>query len=232
MPPKRVYRKRRPARVAKRKRVFRKKSRFNRMSMLKFNPRGSGVLVPDRFMTTMKCTATGTYTDTSGVTSFVIRGNGLENPFGSQYIANATGLAQMYALYERYVVHGARVRVDFCNGTSVPKHLVCFPYVGTAPTSLGGWLDQPYVKSALVSGNAGMDRKTLVNYMSTRKIIGVKDIKDLENQWGSSGSNPGFPWYFQVNSTTGLGTGTSPAVFKITMTYYVEWFDRKDLNQL
>lgn len=92
-------------------------------------------------------------------------------------------------------------------------------------------MDNAYVKSKLISGAGGMDKCLLTNYMSTKKIAGLKDLKDEENQWGTASSNPGFAWYWNFRIDNGTGSGTDSCIVRVTVTYYVEWFDRVELNQ-
>lgn len=233
MPPKRVYlRKRRPARVVRRKRVFRKKkSRFSQPSLLKYNPRNRGVLVPDRYMTTMKCSSLLTGTAASGLLQYDILGNGLLDPLGGASTANVTGLVQLGQLYQRYIIHGSRVRVEAVSNGTGARLIMLYPYQGTLPTTTRAIMDNAYVKSKLISAGGGMDRTVLTAYMSTKKISGLKDLKDEENQWGTSSSNPGFQWLWNLRSDNGTGADTPTTTFRITVTYYVEWFDRLELNQ-
>lgn len=232
MPPKRVYRKRRPARVVRRKRVFRKKSRFSKPSLLKYNPRNRGVLVPDRFMTTMKVTGLSHVPANSGLASLIILGNGLIDPFGTAGTVNVTGFAQMTGLYSRYIIHGSRLRIDAVAETgTIPRVVTVLPHYGSVPSATTSIMDAAYVKSKMLSGLGGMDRGTIVSYMSTKKLAGLKDLKDEENQWGTSSTNPGFQWLWNVRADNNTGAGTEVTAFRYTITYYVEWFDRVELNQ-
>lgn len=232
MPPKRVYRRKKAPVRRNRRRVFRKKKFASKPSLLKYNPRNRGVLVPDRYMTTMKCSSLINTTAASGMSDYTLNGNGLLDPLGGASTANVTGLVQLSQLYQRYVIHGSRVRVDVASSSgATPRLVMLFPYQGTLPTTTEAILDNPYVKSKLISGAGGMDKCTLTNYMSTKKISGLKDIKDLENQWGTSSSNPGYAWNWNFRVDNGTGSGTDTVTIRVTLTFYVEWFDRLDLNQ-
>lgn len=236
MPPKRVYRRKKAPVRRNRRRVFRKKSRFSNPSLLKYNPRNRGVLVPDRYMTTMKCSALLSGTAASGILQYDLLGNGLFDPLGGASTANVTGLAQLGTLYQRFIVHGSRVRVEAVANDSGPRLISLYPYQGTLPTTTRAIMDNAYVKSKLISSGGGMDRCILSSYMSTKKISGLKDLKDEENQWGttaggSGGTNPGFQWLWNLRADNGTGSGTNVTTYRVTVTYYVEFFDRTELNQ-
>lgn len=232
MPPKRVYRRKKAPVRRNRRRVFRKKSRFSNPSLLKYNPRNRGVLVPDRYMTTMKCSSLLTGSAVNGLLQYDLIGNGLLDPLGGASTANVTGLVQLGQLYQRYIIHGSRVRVEAVpSSTGLPRLILLYPYQGTIPTTTRAIMDNAYVKSKLVSGAGGIDKAVLTAYMSTKKLSGLKDLKDEENQWGTSSSNPGFQWLWNLRADNGTGAGTEQTTFRITVTYYVEWFDRLELNQ-
>lgn len=183
-------------------------------------------------MTTMKCSAIYSVSATNGLAELTLLGNGLLDPLGGASTANVTGLVQLGQLYQRYIIHGSRVRVDACTATgAVPRLVLLYPYYGTPPTTTRSMMDNAYVKSKLISGAGGMDKAVLSSYMSTKKLAGLKDLKDEENQWGTTSSNPGFQWLWSLRADNGTGGGTETTTYRITVTYYVEWFDRLELNQ-
>jgi len=238
--PYRTTRRKRPAYVAKRKRVYRKKriirKRQNNPSKLTFHPKKSlGVAFPERYLTKVKGTLLLSSAATNGFIDYQVRGNSILD-FGSGLSSdNVSGFSVLQTLYNKALVYGSKIIVQYANSTTTPKHLVLYPTGDVVlPTSTRSMMDQPYAKSKLISANTGQGKTTLSQYVSSKRILGLKDIKDVEDCWNpisSSGSQPVrfWNWNFRIDNATGAGTDSD--IVKIMVIYYVECFERATVNQ-
>lgn len=242
MPFRRAYRKKAPAYRRKRKLVYRKrriaKKRQNNPSKMTFKPRKQlGIAFPERYLTKVKGTLLLSNAASSGSIDYQILGNSILD-FGSSLSGdNVSGFSALASVYNKAIVYGSKCTVQYANSTTTPKYVVLYPLGGLSPlpNTTRAMMDQPFAITKQVSANTGMGKAYLKQYISTKRILALKDLKDNDELFVNiSGGSPTQPsrlwsWNLRIDNTT--GTGTDSDLAKVQVTYYVECFDRVTLNQ-
>lgn len=153
--------------------------------------------------------------------------NNLKDPFGVLGNPQPLGYDQMFSFYNRYRVHACKISVKVINVDASPTSLqlaIAPTTSSTAPTTFDQVAEQPYSTSLMVGYSN--DTGELKNYISTAKIFGEKV---LDRNYSSSGGGPPTSlWYWNLFGKTGDG-GTLLEEMIVTLTFYVEWFERKQL---
>lgn len=118
--------------------------------------------------------------------------------------SGATGLTQWFAFYQRYLVHGSKIKVSLINNVH-PCQVTLVPTVGynlgnPFPTGSGDFdtadIDPgelPYSRKLLMSNGTyqnGVGSRTLRSYVSIKKMLNVKDLNDVASPM--SDSSPDF----------------------------------------
>lgn len=229
-------RKYRAKRAPAKKRVYRKKRimrrRQNNPSKMVFRPKKAlGQVAPERYLTKLKGTILAQESATDGVNTFALSGNSVFDFAESKGTESCPGLSQLAALYKSYVVYGSKCVAEVLNTTTTNKYVVLFPCDGTAPTTIRSMMDAPFAKSKALGANTGNGKVILSNYMSSKRIFGAKDLKDEEKYTALVTASPteNWQWILRIDNNTGAGTDTINV--KIIITYYVEFFNRVQLNQ-
>lgn len=230
------------------KRTFRKRKIMSRTQ--KMICRAPQHIVADRYF--VKLNAVGT-TVTSAPQDdpqyFYIKGNGLENPLGNTPFTNAQplGYDKIGNLYQKFIVHGCKVKIEITNNTSSQSMgVVLFPTtevnpLGTPPYTYAQALALPYAKDRFVGAISGNNKITLTNYISTNKIYGVpkSKIRDEDNFAGttiseeiSPNSDPINAWFWNLTISNNTGVATSMSYNMVCkVTWYCEFFNRTPLAQ-
>lgn len=240
MPPKRAYRKKAPAYRARRKFVYRKRrimrKRQNNPSKMTFKPRKQlGLAFPERYLTKVKGTLLLNTAASSGALSYQVYGNSITDFGAGLSSENVSGFSSLAAIYNKCIVYGSKIKVNFANSTTTPKYVILWPQPDSSstPSNIRAMMDQPYSKSRQVSANTGQGKAFLTQYIASKRIFALKDLKDNEDLvFGlSTPSTPikAWSWYFRIDN--GTGSGTDADLTKIEIVYYIECFERVTLNQ-
>lgn len=230
-----------------RKGGYRKKTRYGGRKYvkrkMKATVRSNPTFMPDRYFTKLQYSDFTTVTDALGTggrwTSRIYRGNGIFDP--DQAIGGMQPLAfdQLTAMYRRYRVYASKihVRVHSLNSSGVaPYYLAVCPYAGTNFSSTG-WVndivEQPYVR--YFTRNQYDANPAIKHCMSTAKIYGLNKntVKTDDTFSAAAGSLPASQWSWIVavgNLNVGASADTS-YILEIKMTYYVEFYDRINLQR-
>lgn len=244
MPPKRRYnnnyrrgqRRARNPQYVKRKRYYkRKRNQYPKAVNLRMT---TGV--PDRVMIKLKYVQETPFFDAVGASPSLacFRGNGPYDPYQTGIGSQPVGYDEWCAFYSRYRVHGSKCKVDILNlNTNTANSSVMFTLIPSASVLTSALnpveiAQNRYGKYVLLSpSSGGYSPRIISNYMSTKKILGVKSINPDEY---SSPVNT-FPveqWFWNIQA---LNINFVPQTFDcvsiITVTYYMEFFGRKELDQ-
>lgn len=192
---------------------------------------GSGGLVPDRLRTVLKFTQY--FSLTAGpATRSVFRANSLFDPGLTAGSDQPVGYDYLEGLYGYYRVLWCRIKVTPALSTSStpPQMITVYPSIASNPFSatVGSNASQAYGKDIIAFANSENSR-SLVNYMSTRKIFG--DRWDNDVTYGAQVStNPTTSWYWVVDavSINGGNASASDAVV-VTMWFGADFEGRKQL---
>lgn len=174
------------------------------------------------------------------------RANSLYLPDSSQTGNIPQAWIQWQSLYNKYTVFGCKAKITIWQETSVrPWKFSLFPVEdpsdipSTVPLLAENW---PYAKSGLCNEYLMGNNQKLVlkNYMSTRKILQVKDVVDdhlLSGNGGSAPTSPAKLWYWYLagrnpwDGSVYTDATTSTLAYQCELVFYVRLFDRV-INQV
>lgn len=219
---KRGYRKRRYG--------YNNKYRSRNKAMTKNNSIATGI--PDRLFQKMKYTEI-IDVNTTGIGQYnVFRGNSLHDPNYFIGGGSATGLTEWSAFYGRYRVHSSKAQVQVLNvNTSAANSTII---VALIPTNNAGLQSipvedvntLPYCKyTTIAAASGGPMPAKLTNYMSTRKMQGLKNVYD-EDYGSVMGASPLKQWFWDLSYQNMDVSSTVTIRVLITITYYVELYLR------
>lgn len=173
-------------------------------------------------------------------------GNDIFDPFGTLSVDQPNGFDQWMAFYRNFIVHKSSIKVTpmYWNvdavvdgGPIMPFQLSIVPYSTSAGFPSPGTSDPselPYAKSKLYSGvfpqttgvapqyiaasTPGQQAMVgLVNSMMTKKILGYKDLSDVETVRGSATASPAETFsYAIICKSTIPGAGAALTNFRLS----------------
>lgn len=148
---------------------------------------------------------------------FTAYGNDIFDPFNSFSVAQPNGFDQWMAFYKNFIVHKSSIKVTpmYWNtdaivdgGPVMPFQLIITPFNGTnsfPSITTTDYAEFPYTKTKLYSGALPLSNGTLpsltnspgqqamvglTNSMMTKKILGYKDLSDVDSVRGTLTSSP------------------------------------------
>lgn len=196
------------------------------------NPSSSGnmTVIPDRYMCKLN------FVDLDTVNSFtsnqkLYRGNGPYDPEVPIGGGQPAGFDQLLALYKNYRVHSSAIHVELAQSGSTAHA----PWlISVRPNSTNTFLgripetESPYCKYIVGTGNEVSSVK-LYNYMGTKKLLGLKSIDQEENLTGDSANFPATQWYWSVSMSSMDAITNISCERMVKITYWIEFFNRKDI---
>lgn len=138
-------------------------------------------------------------------------------------------------MYQRYRVLGSSFRLQFCNtNSSVPTIVGVYPSpsIVTGIVDLDDAMAQPYGKYSLMGVASGTSRSQYIkSYLSTKKVFGLKTINESASYEGltgpfGTGSDPPNEWAWSLYYGSADGISNPTLMGIISVTYYVEFYDR------
>lgn len=164
----------------------------------------------------------------------IFRANSLFDPDFTGIGHQPMGFDQWSALYSRYRVNAAKIEVTWVqSNTTEDAHF--FAGIELAGTTTPRSDPEQIIESSqsvyagLGNTSAGSATKTITMYVDLKKAFGVKDLSD-HNYSATTGNNPTNQLYFQC-STFALSGASILEFFMITeITYYVTFFDPRELG--
>jgi len=224
-------------------RTFRRRS-FARRSTIKRKRSPAWTIVKPLYMgdcakLKMRYTDQGSLTNVTGNPRLVFRGNSIWDPdfaLGGQTVMGWQAWNQFYL---RYRVLGSAIRMTFAstNDAANRGNITC----AVVPVSNTAQLDATLVQSKQLpyakvrSTQQGANVVTIKNYISTAKVEGIpwNAPKIAAAYSAAMNANPDgdFTWFWAVTWGPMNGTAIISVDFDVTITYYVELFDRRVLPQ-
>lgn len=220
----------------KNKRGYRKRKRYNRPYKKTIN-QATGV--PDVLRTKLK------YSEQIllqpgpiGFGAQIMCGNSVYDPDVSGVGHQPRGYDQWSQFYKKYRVYASAIKVHYMSDQQAAAGLTNVWILPTPelPTTVSYGIsslnENPYAKTSMLVPYVGRGSTFLKHYMSTKKMFGEKLINEdgYEGKTGNlgTGSDPINKWYWTVGGETVTGSDLKVHM-TITMTYYVEFFDRISL---
>lgn len=193
--------------------------------------------VPDRMSLKLKYETIINMTSAGSTAVQVFRGNSLFDPDYTGVGTQPLGYDQWSNFYERYKVNASKMMISF-SATS-DSNIAATLLLNLTPN--GGTSNTPDTRAYYEWGTTAYNRNKLVglmsggspivymkNYVSTQKIWGEKTTSDEYSALITSNPARVWFWVFQVDAMSGGGAATTGLV-KCTITYYCEFYDRKQL---
>lgn len=171
-----------------------------------------------------------------GIGGNVFRGNGAFDPDQSGIGSQPMGFDQYGALFRRYRVTGSKIRVLAASrdgAETVGMYVVPLTTSAPSSTSIKGYTEQQYCKTAHMGRADGCSKTSLTHQMTSSKIRGVamSAIRNDSEYSGPIGGNPNLQWFWAVGfyDLSGQG-GTVTVDYQVEITYMIEFFDRDSLT--
>lgn len=169
------------------------------------------------------------------IDDYVFRGNGCFDPDFAVGGAQPLGYDQWSAFYRRYRVRGSKITVRCSNNAAIDATA----YIVAMNTSSGivdrnQIMEMTYSKFTPLSNDAGQPAIQHELYCSTAQVRGSPaDIVQYEADLSALvTTTPTQEWFWHVG---GIGYGSSANNFDInmdiTVTYYVDFYDRETLSR-
>lgn len=165
-------------------------------------------------------------------------GNGLFDPASWGTATQPLGFDEAMAIYQRYRVHGVKVRATFTATTALaasspPVVLALVPTNSAA--SITGLEQLNALPGAKVKTNVGAPASQSPTYLSifrkTSSVLGVRPAAILDEDYsGDATGNPLNPWYIHFVSHSLNPAETHEGTWYVTVTFYVKFYDAKILN--
>lgn len=229
-----------PRRRYRRKRTYRRKSYGRRKRIIrKKKNRASKVVIrtpntiPDRCMVKLKWGTDKPQVTASGVAGdYRVNLNGIYDPQYDTGGDQPNGFDEWMGFYSEYQVHAAKVRVQFLNNGST-NTMICGIQASNDVTQIADCTnetDRPYTQTALLQPLTGTKCDTNFKmYVSIKKIAGVKELDETQDT-GNNGANPNREVILHIFSQDFLKAGATTGLFRLKVTYYVEFSKRKALD--
>lgn len=178
--------------------------------------------------------------DKSVGTSF--HGNSCNDPNEEGGGQQPQGFDQWMAFYEKYRVHGSKCMCTFyalnAQDTSVvPKRAFVYP------SNTPGWTDNIQMQSRSIrsynrwkhigSQNGLRSLAAVKNYMSTKRMYGLKSIAQEDNFTGTATTDPVDKWYWAIGMNTVNDSNfgvTEVHTVVVDIIYYVEFCKLKSVS--
>lgn len=188
---------------------------------------------PDRMMVCLPYHAAPTVSAIGPTSAWVFRGNGIFDPDFTGVGAQPVGYDQWAAIYTRYRVYSSHCEVNVVNPSATEGLQVAVAPATTASVTLSNesFAAKPYVKKAYTGRSTGVDTVTIDNFQSTKKMLGVKDIQYSPEYGAGIASNPSSQWYWQIQiGHQDNANALANTTMRVTIKYFVEFYDRADLE--
>lgn len=236
-------RKRARRRTERGARVGRRKSKNKPTSVVVRTPRdirGMGAMpIPDRYKCKLRCThAVLTTFSTAAINTFQLRGNSLFDPNKTGTGHQPYGFDQLAALYDKYKVFGSKVQLIYHSSTDTAASangiVAVFPtQEDNSPSSITLLMEAPrikYERMGPMSGSRGSVEIT--HYCSTAQVEGITEAQLQDEDYGAPVTgNPANEWFWDITNASTDGTTATSGVALVTITYYAEFYGRKNLAQ-
>lgn len=214
-------------RTYRRRKVVRKKKSYSRTS------KNTALVMPNRIRTKLKYITGLQLTSTATAANYVYRGNSCFDPDFTGTGSQPGGFDELAAIYSKYRVISSSIKLLARNATDgstepVMGYIIPRPNADTE-ASYTDTLVEPYVKRALLPNIAGGYMKTISNYATTRKILG-RDAKTFDSA-ALVTANPSLQWFWTVSADAVLGGVDMNVQGVVELTYYVEFYERKNFDR-
>jgi len=195
---------------------------------------------PDNLFVKLKFTCRLFQTHAAGTAALhVFRGNSLYDPDYTTGGIQPYGHDQWSQFYEYYTVYGSSIKATLFPSTNTYQayDIAVVPSSETTATSAATLTapieEMPYSRYRTVTSyNTGTKSSIVRHYMSTAKIFGANPlaIKTEDSYSAVYNANPASIWYWLVYTQPSDEATANSNNITITITYYCEYSDRRNLT--
>lgn len=211
---------RRKASGAKAKPIRRRRATYSRYRRTRYAPRAGNFLSSKRY-----CVTKYIVDIPWAVTGYAIhtfRASSIWDPDYTGTGSSVIGYDQMQNMYERYLVYSATfyVTIQNLNADQVCKVVLLATDATNAgsPTTIYDAAAQPRSRSRDVGPKGSSNDRIHMKYtVSTRAIVGTKDVLDSSRYWSAINDNPTAPAYFHILIDNRSVTTDSDLLVNVTM---------------
>lgn len=202
----------------------------------------AGSIVPDKVRVRLPFSTTINFTNIAdSYAENIFRMNSCYDPDLTGIGNQPRGFDQWSGFYNRYRVVCSTINVKAMpqfesgsGGNTASARVVVFPSTNQAGVSdIDAALEQPYRKSFNTGFYQGGEKDEYVKTrMPVAQFAGVKESAIYDSQVYSAfvSTNPATEFYWVVGVSNESGTSSLSLDVNITITYYVEFFDRLQLS--
>lgn len=161
------------------------------------------------------------------------RGNGLYDPDYAVGGHQPLYFDQYCEIYQKYRVFGSLIKLNIVNmsQTSSVYFIVEPNSVLSSFSSVSAILEQNRSRQTMVISPNQLFPRRFKHYASTRKVCGLSKAQ-IDDQWsGTSGADPNEQWYWNLMVASIDGASIPNVNCTVEITYYVEFYDRKQIAQ-
>lgn len=159
--------------------------------------------------------------------------NSIFDPFQATGTNQPIGFDQLMNLYTTYRVRASKIRMDISNtSTTIPFTIAIHPSNDTVVRALSAIVGLPYVRMKTIGTATGMGTTSVVNYIEPKVIFGDRVTVTDTSFDGTQATDPVNQvfWKIRIESLGGSTAGDISAQTRINITYWVEFFERIQLN--
>lgn len=214
----------------------RKRKRYNKRNRMNTYSLKGPVQQPDRVMIKLKYTEIVNYSG-SPLIEQIFRANGIFDPNLTSSGLQPNGFDQWAALYDRYRVHACKINTSIiATGTGNASN-TCIVSVtpSNLPTAVGssleGIIGNPYCKYKVVGPNLGTSIAYISNYVNIKNFMGKKGVPYDDVNQAETNADPSRQVYWVIEAGTIDKLTNIDIKMMHVMTYYVEFFDRRQLSR-
>ncbi len=164
----------------------------------------------------------------------IMRGNSCFDPSFTGVGHQPLGFDEWGTFYNNYIVYGCGwVASMLGDGSNVMNAAIVTKPSSTAITDFDTIKERPYSNYAMLGlqGSSNHIRR-LSGYQSTKKMYGLKELSNSEDVYGAGmTANPSFQWFIHLYVQHIDRITAVTANVEATFTYYVKFFNRKNLAQ-
>lgn len=216
MPYKKKYNKRKkPA-----KKAYKKRATISRSLPL---------ICPDRQFVKLVEASSGRFTASAAALKQVYSGNSIFDPDVTGVGGQPTGTDQWFGFYEHVKVRGCKIELRMLNQTATVGAVdpIEVSLSANRDQTAVTFIEQTYAKNK-VMGDLGKSTY-LSMYMSAKKVMGRSQLNEKDFRHNSS-TNPAERWYYIIDWANLNGNLTIDILMTAKITYYCEFFERKNLS--
>lgn len=160
------------------------------------------------------------------LTHFTYRLNSLYDPEFKLGGGQPMGFDQWAALYNRYVVYGGKITLEFMSESTLPFEVFVGPdNDSTAPTTSNQFAELPLYKNKVV--NSAWAPATKISNTCMVKVLEGFPIGSEQDYGAAIAANPNIQKFWQVALIQGSVAAGFTVNMRVTIEYYSKMYQRK-----